>query len=248
MRKEISLDIERLSGEQEEECCITSARQIQSLLRNVVEAKSRAALYYGGTTDFIMTSLLNVGDKGLWVEHGTDISRNRRIAESRNITLVSSLDRVKIQFAVTGARLVTHQGDPAFYLPLPANLYRLQRRQHFRLAIPSSERLRCVIPTGMRGRVEMPITDISGGGLRLSCVEGNIEFVPGQTYPDCQIDLPGVGKISVTITVKSLIPHKHEKTAGYIGCEFKDIDNAYSTLLQNYVTKMQCLLKRNADD
>ncbi len=245
MKKSISLDIERLSGEQEAECCVTSVRQIQILLRNIVEAKSRAALYYGGATDFIMTSLLNVGDKGLWVEHGADISRNRRITESKGITLVSSLDGVKIQFAVAGARLVTLQGDPALYLPLPANLYRLQRRQHFRLAIPASERLRCVIPTGIRGRVEMPVTDISGGGIRLSYTEGEIEFVPGQVYPDCQIDLPGVGKISVTITVKSLIPHKHGKTA--VGCEFKDIDNAYGTLLQQYVTKMQCLLKRDAE-
>ncbi len=247
MQKNISLDIERLSGEQEEECCITSARQIQILLRNLMEARSRAALYYGGATDFIMTSLLNVGDKGLWVEQGNDISGNRRIAESRSLTLVSSLDGVKIQFAVGGIRLVTYQGDPAFYLPFPAHLYRLQRRQYFRLAIPASERLRCVIPTGMRGRVEMTITDISGGGIRLSYDRDDIEFVPGQIYTDCQIDLPEVGKISVTITVKSLISHKHGKTGGYIGCEFKELDNAYGTLLQSYVTKMQCLLKRRAE-
>lgn len=247
MQKNISLDIERLSGEQEEECCITSVRQIQVLLRNLMEARSRAALYYGSATDFIMTSLLNVGEKGLWVEHGADISRNRRIAESRSITLVSSLDGVKIQFAASGVRLVTYQGDPAFYLPLPVNLYRLQRRQHFRLAIPSSERLRCVITTGMRGRVEMPITDISGGGVRLLYDRDDIEFVPGQIYADCQIDLPEVGKISVTITVKSLISHKQGKTGGHIGCEFKDIDNASGSLLQNYVTKMQCLMKRKAE-
>jgi len=45
--------------------------------------------------------------------------------------------------------------------------------------------------------------DISGGGIRLSCAEEDIEFVLGQTYAGCQIDLPEVGKINVTIIVKS---------------------------------------------
>ncbi|MDD5384600.1 MAG: flagellar brake protein [Gallionella sp.] len=253
MLENIPLTIERLSGEQERECCITSARQIQSLLRNISENGVLAALYYDGAKDFFMTSLLEVGDKGLWAEQGADMPKNRCIAESKRITLVSSLDQVKIQFAVGGARAVTYQGYPAFYLPLPTSLCRVQRREYYRLLLPLSERLRCVIPINQPqagGQIEVAVMDISGGGIRLSDGEvrlfskGNdIEFVPGQTYTGCQINLPEVGKINVTITVKSLvsISPKPGQMIKRVGCEFKNLDNASSILLQRYVTKMQRL-------
>lgn len=246
MQENISLTIERLPDEHERECRVTSARQILSLLRNISDEGSRTALYFDGAKDFIMTSLLDVGEKGLWVEQGTDLPKNRRIAESKRITLVSSLDQVKIQFVVDGVRAATHQGYPAFYLPLPANLYRIQRREYYRLAIPHSERLRCVIPVNnpqAGGRIELPVLDISGGGARLSCANGEIEFVLGQTYAGCQIDMPEVGKIEVTLRVKNLISSspKIGQTITRVGCEFVNLDNASGILVQRYVTRMQRL-------
>ncbi len=246
MQKNIPLNIERLSEEQESECRIISVRQIQSILRNISETRSRAALHCDDEQDFIVTSLLDVGDKGFWVEQSTDMLKNRRVAETRKITLVSSLNQVKVQFSVNEIRAVTHRSYPAFYLPLPASLYRIQRREHFRLALPHSERLRCVIPIShlqAGGKIELPVLDISGGGMRLSCAEDNIEFEPGQTYAGCQINLPEVGKINATIIVKSLVlvSPKPGQTIKRVGCEFKNLDNASSILLQHYVTKMQRL-------
>ena len=251
MQENIPLTIERLSDEQEKECCITSMRQIRPLLRDISENGLLAALYYDGAKDFIMTSLLDVGDKGLWVEQGVDMPQNRRIAESKEATVVAALNQVKIQFSVDEIRMETYQGYPAFYLHLPASLCRVQRREYFRLALPFSERLRCVIPINQPqagGRIEVDVMDISGGGLRLSDGEvrlfskgDDIEFVLGQTYTVCQINLPEVGMITVTITVKSLvsISPKPGQTIKRVGCEFKDIDKASSFLLQRYVTKMQ---------
>ena len=246
MQENIPLTIERLADEQERECRVTAVRQIQSLLRNISEDGLAAALYYDGMKDFIMTSLLEVGDKGLWVEQGTDASRNRRIAECKGIMLVSSLDRVKIQFSVDDVHAVTHRGYPAFYLPLPSVLYRLQRREYYRIAIPLFERLYCSIPVSKPhagGRIEVPVMDISGGGVRLFCADDGIEFVPGQTYQGCQIDLPQVGRIDVTIVVKNLVSvsPKPGQTIKRVGCEFRDLDNASGILLQRYVTKMQRL-------
>lgn len=244
MEENVSLTIERLPEAQAKECLVTSRRQIQSFLRNISESGSRVALYYDGSKGFIMTSLLTIGEKGMWVEQSVDAPKNRQIAESKRITLVSSHNQVKIQFAVEGARVVTHQGYPAFYLPLPANLYRIQRREYFRLAIPLSERLRCNVPmnhTLAGGSVELPVMDISVGGIRLTCAEENIEFVIGQTYPGCQIELTDVGRIEVALRVKNLVSlsPKPGQTITRIGCEFVNLDNASAVLMQRYVTNMQ---------
>jgi len=148
MQENIPLTVASLSDTQEKDFRITSARQIQSLLRDLSEKGSLAALYYDDAKDFIMTSVLEVDDKGLWVEQGVDMPKNRRIAESKKFTLVSSINQVKIQFPANGTKAVTHQGYPAFYLPLPSMIYRVQRREYYRLAPPLSEHLRCVIPIG----------------------------------------------------------------------------------------------------
>lgn len=246
MQENVSLTIERLPDAQARECLVTSKRQIQSFLRSISEGGSPVALYYDGVKNFIMTSLLAVGEKGLWAEQGADAAKNRQIAESRRITLVSSLNQVKIQFAAGSARTVTHQGYPAFYLPLPADLYRIQRREYFRLAVPLSERLRCIVPINQPqagDRVELPVMDISGGGIRLSCAEENIEFVIGQTYAGCQIELPEVGRIEVAIKVKNMVSvsPKPGQNITRMGCVFVNLDNASGVMLQRYVTRMQRL-------
>lgn len=247
MQENIPLTVESLSEEQRREFRITSARQIQSLLRDVMESRLPIALYYDGTRDFIMTSLLEVDDKGLWVEQCADKSKNRRIAESKRITLVCAPDQVKVQFTVSEVNAVTYQGYHAFYLPLTGNLYRLQYREYFRLMLPLSERLHCTIPLNkppQAGKqIDIPIINISGGGIRLSFAEDDIELVLGQTYPGCQINLPEIGRINVTITVKNLvsISPKSGQIIKRAGCEFRDLDNISGILLQRYVTKMQRL-------
>ena len=246
MHENIPLTIERLAGEQESECRVTSPQQIQSLLRDMSEIGALAALYYDGVKEFIMTSLLDVGDKGLWVEQGVDAPKNRRIAESQRLTLVSAHNQVKIQFAVDSIHAVTHQGYPAFYLPFPAILYRIQRREYYRLSLFPSERLTCVIPIArppVSGLFDVPVMDISGGGVRLFYTADDIEFVLGQVYENCQINLPETGKISATLEVKNLvtISAQNGQTIHRVGCEFKNVDISSGILLQRYVTKVQRL-------
>lgn len=244
MQENLQLTIDTLTDAEEKECRVTSARQIQTILRNIAENGLHTALYYDGGQEFIMSSLLDVDDKGFWVEQGVDMPKNRRIVESKKITLVSSLDLVKIQLTVGSIRAVTHQGYPAFYLPLPASLCRIQRREYYRLMLPLAERLHCVIPLNKQqggGQIEVPVMDISCGGVRLFYTDNVVGFEQEDVYAGCQISLPDVGKLNVTLIVKNLvsISPKPEQTIKRVGCEFKDLDKASDIMLQRYITKMQ---------
>lgn len=244
MQENIPLTIERLSDEQEKEFRISSTLQIRSILREISEKGALAALYYDGAKRFIMTSVLGVGEKGVWVERGQDEPENLRIAESKRITFVSSQNQVKVQFAVTDIRAVTHQGYPSFYLPFPANLYRLQHREYFRLMLSLSEHLVCSVPIGKPQAGEhkdVPIMDISGGGLRLFCADGEFDFVQGETYTGCRVNLPETGKIEVSLTVKNVVSvsPKPGQVIHRVGCEFGKLDAASSILLQRYITNVQ---------
>ncbi|TAN52117.1 MAG: flagellar brake protein [Methylococcaceae bacterium] len=244
MEKDIPLKIEILSGGDNDRHRIVSAKEIEFVLHCIAEKRSRVALYYGNENDFILTTVLGVDNTGLWLEKSPSDADNRRIAGSGKLVFVGSHSQVKIQFTASRASDAEYHGYPAFYFQLPESIYRLQRREYYRLIAPVSEPLRCVIATGktpaMRPR-EMTIMDISVGGIGLACAETDIELVPGTSYPDCQINLPGMGAISGTIEVKNLVlltspsGHTHKRA----GCEFKNLDSQSIVLIQRYVTNMQ---------
>lgn len=258
MKKDIPLTIESLTDADEKECRITSARQIESILRSIAESGANAALYYNAKRDFIMTTILDLDEDGLWVEQGRSAMENHHVTESRKLTMVSSHNQVKVQFVVNGASSVTYDDAPAFFLPMPPTLYRLQRREYFRLALLPSEQLRCIIDTtpakGADGTQEAvqrtaPVMDISGGGVGLAFTEGEIDFVPGEIYPNCQIDLPDIGTIHVSITIKNVVPlstSRLGKTLKRAGCEFMDIDGPTTLKLQRFITDKQRMMAANA--
>lgn len=245
MAKDIPLKIEILSEGKDGQLRITSAKEIEFLMRYIAEHGTRVALYYNDANDFILTTLLGADETGLWLEQGPNDSDNKRIAASNKLVFVSSHFQVKVQFTASHARDVLYQGYSAFFLPLPGSLYRLQRREYYRLMTPVANPLRCIISADKITTVKQPhdfvIMDISCGGVGLTCKEADSELAPGASYPGCQIDLPGVGTIRGTIEVKNIVVLTSEtgRTLRRAGCEFKNLDGASSILLQRYITSIQ---------
>ncbi len=239
MAKDIPLTLESLSGKENDEHRITSAKAIASVLNGIAEHRARVALYYDGAQDFILTTLLKADSTGLWLERGQGDEENRSVTDSQKNIFVSSDYQIKVQFSAGPVKELDYQGESAYYLPLPTSIYRLQRRDYFRVAPP--HQLVCVIPAGRKLSREVPIMDISGGGMGLACIGEDAELMPGNTYSDCQIRLPDIGTITVSVVVKNLVSlgsqlgHKLKRA----GCEFDNIDPGTLILLQRYVTNMQ---------
>ena len=248
MEKDIPLKIEILSSDKDDQYRITSAREIQLVLQKIAKANSRIALYYSESNDFILTTLLGVDATGLWLEQSQKTDVNTRLLQSDKLIFVSSHFQVKVQFVSDQATAATCQGQPAFFLKFPQSIFRLQRREYYRLTTPVAAPLLCVIPNNQVAKHhlhEVTIMDISGGGVGLTCTEQDAVLVPGHIYENCKIDLPEVGELSGTIEVKNLVllSTPAGKTVRRAGCEFKNLDGTSTTLLQRYVTDMQ----RNKD-
>lgn len=237
---------ETLSRGEENEHGIVSTKEIVSVLKHIVDNATRVALYYVDGSYFILTTLLGASDKGLWLEQAASGLDNQRILESEQLLLVSTHLDVKVQFAANQICGMEYQGYSAFHLPLPQTIYRLQRRESFRLDIPSVKPLRCVIPAGdpkSGKQCEVSLMDISAGGMKLTYAEGEAELAQGQTYENCQIKLPDMDTISVTIIVRSLflLPTKSGQAVKRAGCQFINLSGSANILLQRYINSMQRL-------
>ena len=227
----------------DEHCRISSAKEIESILNHIVKNRSRVALYYGNESDFILTTLISADQSGLYLEQGPSDHENQRITESTRLIFVSSQAHIKVQFFANHASNVICQGYPAFHISLPDSIYRFQRREYFRLEIPLDEPLRCSIASenpSEKKLFELPITDISGGGIGLTYTEADATLKAGETY-SCQFDLPDAGEVKTTVRIKNLTSLTTPAGQAYkhAGCEFINLDGQSTILLQRYVTIMQ---------
>lgn len=244
MEKDIPLKIEVLSKEQNEKLRITSPEEIKFVMNYIAEKGNRVALYCSNGSEFILTTLLAVDENGLWLEKSPNEQDNRRITNSERLIFVSSHLQVKVQFVSQPTITKIYKGHPTFHLPWPKSLYRMQRREYYRLTTPVVDPLVCVISQGEKhheNTKQFIIMDVSCGGVGLVCVETDSDLVIGRTYPHCQIELPKVGIIKGAIEVKNivLLPPRKGITHKRAGCEFKNLDKPSIILLQRYITSMQ---------
>ncbi|MGC2166134.1 MAG: flagellar regulator YcgR PilZN domain-containing protein [Gallionella sp.] len=247
MEQDIPLRIEIISEPEDSRLRIDSAKEVEFVLQQIATRKTRVALYYDELNDFLLTTVLGINRTGLWLEQSQNEAENERIAKSGKLVFVSSQLKVKVQFTSPLASNVLYLGIPAIFLPFPQSLYRLQRREYFRLLAPVVDPLRCVIAAAevpaANQSLEFVIMDISCGGVGLTCKETGTELTPGISYPSCQIELPEVGTIKGRLDVKNLVilTSATGKTVHRAGCEFKNLDGTSAILLQKYITQVQRL-------
>ncbi len=240
MKTNIQLTIETFSSDEEAQHQITSPKEIEFQLRSLITHSAKVALYYNHGESFVLTRLIALDEKGIWLEQNNNELLNQSVSAADQLTFVSSHNSIKIQFKTTQLTASTYQNQAAFFIVLPRSLLRLQRREYFRLMPPSPTPLQCMIPhPDSSPEMERIVTimNISVGGAALICAENDIELTLGKSYPECSINLPDFGQITGTLVVRNWVAEdSNHKRAG---CEFKNLDNVSVTLLQRYIMEMQ---------
>lgn len=247
MAKEILLTIERIHEDDESKFLIKSAREIQLILQSIAKNKSFTVLYYNDGEHFLKTLLLCANEQGIWLDVSQNEEENNVLLNSEHFTLVTMHNGAKVQFNCQHAVVAVYASNPAFFFPLPAQIFRLQRRDYFRLSLPTDVPLQCIIPPRQdesAPQQTVTIMDISLGGIALTCRETGARLAEGSLYPDCKIVLPGIGTLIATIQVRHLF-EVNTPSGGIIkhaGCEFVDLNSKMSMMLQRYIDIMQSKL------
>lgn len=239
-----SLTVEKFHEGEEQKFLINSPKEIQLILQAIAQKKSNAMLHINDDEQVIKTVILAANAQGLWLDVGPSDWDNKSVLLNETLTLVTMHQGAKVQFSCQGIELAMFASLPAFHCPLPAKIVRLQRREYFRLLIPVDAPLKCVIPPKTDKPVqqdEIAIMDISVGGIALVCKETGVHLEAGEIYPDCQIELPGIGMLTATLQVKNLsdVTSPSGHITKHAGCEFVHPDGQSGMLLQRYVALMQ---------
>ena len=245
--KEVALKIEHFYNDDDIEFHISSKREKLSILQSIADQGTRVALFYGSGQSFVLTTLLGANEHGMWLDVGPFPPENKQLLISDKITFVSVHQHVKIQFVAHDIENDLFENNEAFYMELPDFLLRIQRRDFYRSAIPASALVKCIIPIQPENPDDpvimraVSLVDISGGGIGLLCGEHEATLLPKKTFSDCQISLPDIGILTVTIEVRNGINFTTPNDVVHkrVGCRFIHLDNQMNILLQRYITRLQ---------
>lgn len=215
---------------------LQSVRNRNSTLRTLIEPASLTTA----------TSLIDINSKSrtlvLRLSNSDDELDPSDFLSATNILSDTSLGASHVQFA--GANAMPHDNDKhaALRIPIPTQLLHVQRRDSYRILVPVTNPIHCVIaPGASKQPVTLSITDISLGGVCLNTEQQEIDYIVGKVYTDCTIELPSLGTINVAVRVAHVT--RQPSALGIIryriGCEFVQPSYLAAGLVQRYISQLE---------
>jgi c-di-GMP-binding flagellar brake protein YcgR len=220
-----------------------SPSEILFILRALQGSKALVTLHFDDGRGLLPSAILGADESKLILDTGREDELNRRALAAGSVICAAVQDRIRIQFTLHGLREAIDGGRPAFAAPLPDTLLRLQRREYYRLTTPLAQPIKCQIPisAGEHHYAEAVVIDISGGGLALMAPPEGVSFGAGMAFPNCRVDLPGVGTVVTTLRVCSVFDMslRNGGVTKRAGCQFDDLPGPMLTLIQRYIIRVE---------
>lgn len=220
---------------------ISNVDEIEYALKRLAKKPELVCLYANHQPHFFaLSSVLAINSNSIIFDQGADPIQNQRLLESKSICCVAHLNSVHYQFEVNAINSILFNEKPAFESTIPTMILRLQRRDSYRLSVPLSTPLSCLIPIGSEDG-EISISDISLGGLGLLGYSPDISLDVGSILKNCRIELPQIGVITADIEIctnsEQLL--KNGIRTLRTGCRFLNLSGTGQTLLQRYINQVE---------
>lgn len=236
------MKIELISSEDSGRYLVTHPREIERILQGVKDAKSIVAIYAENGKDFILSAILEIepGNGGILLEQGVDQEMNDMLRAGAHVTFATTHEQVHVQFSSRVLEPARFGQEPAFRVPMPSELLRLQRREYYRLVTSVMNPVKCLINTGT-AFLETVVVDISIGGVGVLAYQDGVVLRAGETYHGCRIALPGAGEFALSLSVRTTfdITLKNGRLTHRAGCHFIDLPASVETEIQRYIIRVE---------
>lgn len=230
---------------------ITHPKEIGNVLRQLMRRKDFLAVECSNRPHRIVTRILDVDqDAGVFIyDCSADQTYNRFLLESEESYFSATQDGVRIQFV--GARPEQHEfeGAFAFRSSLPESLYRMQRREFFRVETPLMEPYRCTAQLPDKRQVSFDIYDLSLNGVGLRSKDPILGNLPiGTLLSKAVLDCSKLGTMETDLKITYLNNiRNHSDPIYHFGCRFVGFSKAKEPVLQRMINYLE-LARRGRRD
>ncbi len=234
-----------MATQEDDPYLVSQALDIQNIVQGLLRQRTLVRLDIPGHAVSIITTLLEVDSKAktlVW-DNASDDAINTQLLRAPVVRLQGMLKRVMIEF--TGhLQPTTEGGRPAFLMPWPTQLRRMQRREFFRMDVPASNPATCTLkdPALPGGQATLPLANISAGGLQfIDKLDLLAQYPTGTFFDDCTLNLPGTGTLTVNLR---LLRKNHLLQEGgtpllMVACHFFNLPANREITIQQYVSTLE---------
>lgn len=237
------MKIELTATDEDGRYWVRNRTEIAQVLRGVMHGRELVTVYFGADNQFMLTTLLDIDPvrDRLCFDLGPDATLNQQLARAGQATLASVQDHVRIQFDTSRITLVRGDHQEWFETNFPAALFKLQRREYYRLVAPAANPLRCLVPATQEAPLETRIIDISLGGVGIISYGADSGLRAGDVYPGCRIQIPDSGLIVAGLQIRSIfeVTLKNGLQTFRAGCQFTDITTQQQAVIQRYILQVE---------
>lgn len=233
--------------EEQEKYLLYSRTAIINVLHELTKRPDIITAYFNNGREYILTAVLSViPDRDLVVlDYGADEKQNRRLLEHGRVVCVTKHDNISIKFSLEGVQRAKFQERQALAAPVPETLFRLQRREYYRVPTSTLNPLKCFVPQPDGSELLVNVADISCGGVGL--VDPRNTFAPevGTILGGCRIELPEYGNLHCDLQVRNTFMQRQNdgNQVRRIGCAFIALPVDKNALIQRYIHRVQVELK-----
>lgn len=239
-----ALKFELLEADNYSQYLLREPKEIVFVLRQLIQKRAMITAYLDQTNRFLLTTLsdISANERTLYLDTSPTQSLNEEALQARHLLCITQVEKVKIQFQLGQLEQVEHNGYPAFGVPIPQELLRLQRREYYRLAAPNAQPLLCSIPVqNSENRVDARVLDISGGGVAVITPPQGIGFQPQMEFTNCRLELPDFGPISAGLRVCNIFRFTRPDGIEMLraGCQFVGLTSSMASTIQRYILRTE---------
>ncbi len=237
-----SLMTDTQNDDELERCTLSGRREILFQLRSLIRQSERISVSFDEGRQSFLTVLIEVSEKQdeLYFDIGGSEETNRAFLKSERCQFAGVVGGIRIQFTGRFPRITTLGGERVFAMALPKTLLRLQRRDAFRLRLPTSKPYFCRIHRGSPEEIALPVYDISVIGLGIQVAE-KPALEPLEKLDNCRIDLRESGMLTVNLEICYVMAteSRTNKSIWHIGCKFIKLSPLNEMLIQRFMARIE---------
>lgn len=224
-------------------------KEVVYVLRQLAHQKDPLSISFGRSGSRIITRILAVDETtgSFFYDYSGSDAENQQHQESGENLFSSLQSGAHTQFVCGHPEPQLYDGLPAFKSQLPESLYRIQRREHFRVETPTNNPYICTATLPDQRRMSFYIVDLSPSGVRLRSTDASIgELAIAMNLTDATFDFHDLGKMTLDIQITFIHNSQTFNDPVYhFGCRFLTVPKDQEANLQRVITQLELRLNRS---
>lgn len=209
---------------------------VRAILRELGHRHVLVTLYADDRRDaFAITRLTHVGDTEIEFDLSGQEPFTRTLAAARDVAGVAFPGQVKTQFRLDGFTVAEVRGETLLRAGMPLEVYRIQRRDAFRVPLPEFDQACCVRRLAPLEEARYRLLDLSASGASLMLPPGEPPPEIGVVWAHCRLEAAGESAIPCDLVVRHVDGHPRGDGSHRVGVAFHAMPGEVLRRVQVYV-------------